>query len=63
MILKTTGGSTLATAATDTNGRYSFSRAWVDNCYLVQPNKTGYSFTPATLTVCAIASSADFQAN
>jgi hypothetical protein len=63
MILKRTTGTSLATNTTNAQGNYSFSRSWTDNCYLVQPSKTGMTFTPATLTVCDNTSSANFTAN
>ncbi len=63
IVLKTTGGSSLATTTTDAGGAYSISRSWVDDCYLVQPVKSGATFTPATRTVCDNTANADFQAN
>jgi len=63
VILKTIGGSALVTATTDSSGTYSLSRSWVDDCYLVQPLKTGYTFSPATQTICNNTNSANFQAN
>ncbi len=66
MILKRTNNITLTTTTTDALGNYSFTQTWTDNCYVVQPNRTGSTFTPATLQVgqgCASPTGANFQAN
>jgi len=57
------GGS--ATATTDTAGAYSFGSLAGGGAYVVTPTKSGYTFTPVSLTFSALAanqSTADFTA-
>jgi hypothetical protein len=46
----TLSGASSATTVTDTNGNYSFG-SLADGSYTVTPSLTGYTFSPASLTV------------